>query len=310
MIELSDEDEYDAVFRTKFDLSNSKWHMKSPTTWIENMEIGYYSHGKSYPLLATVRNSPNMNKVVIITSCSLISHQWTRYCQKMLMTYKVLEEQSSEQSDDNSPFCSLEQSDDNPPFCPYDINSEEDCQVLIIDLLYYLSDNFDRGYFNKFKRCIVDVQGINLRTQNLFENQLNFLVETMAGDSFEIIYNLTKTPLPEPKFFECNSMNILKYEVLVMPMVRIYDDDTIKIYNKTLSIRYNQLCSILLVKRNESSSEENLRNQFKLPTFLTLYNSPETYLRDKLNITQEDPLYKNKMRVHVEFVFQILKRFK
>ena len=307
------EDRIFNYIRIIFNVCKSKWYSNPPHLWDKLMEITRYSHGKSYPLLTIVKNSTLMNNVVIITSCGLVSYQWTRYCQKMKMTYKVLKDPSLKENGYLSPSLILSDqsmilSDSFSPESPIDIYPEvilqepdehenEDCydniQVVIIDSSYYKSGNLNRDMFEKFGRCIVDVHPVDVKTHNEYDWQISSLTNYLIRDDFEFIYNLSNKNLtvPESSIFGCNYMNTVINEAVIMPPVRIYDDNTIKIENKFYYIRWDHICSIVGLNLNEYMSEEDIRDEIELPSFLTLYSSKEKYLLNRLKLDERHQLY-------------------
>ena len=284
----------DRYFKTKISIENVPFANRN-CTWPRIMQVTEYSYGKSYPLLATVKNSPFTKKVIIITSCPLISYEWTRYCILMGMHYNVLEgcRWDAEESSQNNNDEILKIADNTP-------------HALIIDLPQYLSkaSPIDRRYFNDVDRCIVDVQGIHLESTKYLSNHMHYFVETMKRDKFEIIYNLSKSCLPEPSetFGDC-TMSFMETEILVMPAANIYDDNVVNIQNEKLYIRKPNLCSIVMFEDAENvapnidwKKEEYMRQKFNLPNFLVMYPSMYVYLEKVLEIFPNDsPRYLNKI---------------
>ena len=299
--EIEIDDRISNYFRTTINLSNPKELSNTTILYDKYMEIKHYLHGKSYPLLASIKSSMIMNKVVIITSCPLISYQWAKYCEKMRMTYEVVEDRE-ELSSYLSPVSHY-----SPTDTPCDIfeglpegDYLNNRQVVIIELSHYISETLNRNIFESIGKCIVDIQAVNLSTLRQYEINIQSLSDYLLLDRFDTVYNLSDKYIPEPRvgIFGCNNSYTMNQESFIMPAVRIYDDNTIKIHNEYFFIRKDQICSIILVnfKNDDNCTEEELRFDLKLPTFLTLYKSAKEYVRDRLKIKNNHPNYNNKMQ--------------
>ena len=291
-------------FRTTINLNNPKALSYYPYMYNEGMEIKHYLYGKSYPLLASIKNSIVMNKVVIITSCPLISYRWAKSCEKMHMTYKVLEENYDlspnlipdfDYGPTNGPHdVSIHQFEDLP-----EIDNFNNRQVIIIGFSHYISETLNRDIVKNIGKCIIDMQAVDTSTLTQYEKQMQFLSDQLIMDQFDTVYNLTDKYIPEPRLgiFGWNNSSTMNLESIIMPPVCIYDDNTIKIHNEYCFIRKDQICSIILVNfENDGYTEENIRFRLQLPTFLTLYNSAEEYVKERLKITNDQVIYNKKMQ--------------
>ena len=240
---------------SRIDIKNSI--IPFPKEWKPSMKIGSYSYGRSFPLLAAIKNSPYVNKVAIVTNDIIEAYHWTRYCEIMKMSYEVVR---------------------------YSLTSKinEDIEVLIFSSITDYIAFDDRNCMQSIKRCIIDLYCIDF-------NHYHTIGKCLKDDQFEIIYNINDDALFDaatqfPTVPMDNSINTIINESLIMSPTNVHMPP-IKINHITLIIRKKQLCSILLLDDlaeiiAPSEKENALRIQLELPNDLRLCQGVDRYLEE------------------------------
>ena len=268
---------------SRIDVKNST--IDYSTEWPSLMKVGSYSFGKSYPLLATVKNSPYTNRVVIVTNDAIEAYHWTRYCNNMKMAYCTIAKENmvSDKFVFSNKKSKLSKADS---FTENEIENNETEVIIFPSLTDYISLS-DRTCMQNIKRCIIDLPCLNL-IQDYYAMGI-YLKE----DEFEIIYQMhLPLPLVIPKD---NCINTIIEESLIIPPTNMRRP-SIKINNINLLIRKKQLCSIILlhswVERDDggdfvfilhifpSLQEKEMRIKLNLPSNLRMCQSANSYLEN------------------------------